>query len=195
MGGSAFGPQDAGPPFSLPASSGPLQSHARFRTIDPAHEGFRCPSDSERRQRSAARPLPFSEAKRRRDRLRCRGTAHSSSGLGRRPLTAVARVRIPYAPLNACLAGLLVSSVTTVARVRIRYAPLLHSVVTRSRRRSPTKGHAHAPSRPATPLGKVPFHGLAPLVELHDLVCYVLVHHRDGRIIPGGIPTQMSRIG
>src|SRR5215211_1200958 len=25
--------------------------------------------------------------------------AHSSSGLGRRPLTAVARVRIPYAPL------------------------------------------------------------------------------------------------
>jgi hypothetical protein len=28
--------------------------------------------------------------------------AHSSSGLGRRPLTAVARVRIPYAPLNPC---------------------------------------------------------------------------------------------
>ena len=38
----------------------------------------------------------------RRTRLRLdgpsRGTAHSSSGLGRRPLTAVARVRIPYGP-------------------------------------------------------------------------------------------------
>jgi hypothetical protein len=30
--------------------------------------------------------------------LPCAGRAHSSSGLGRRPLTAVARVRIPYAP-------------------------------------------------------------------------------------------------
>src|SRR4029453_10643881 len=29
--------------------------------------------------------------------------AHSSSGLGRRPLTAVARVRIPYAPFYAAL--------------------------------------------------------------------------------------------
>ena len=34
------------------------------------------------------------------DRLLCPPTAHSSSGLGRRPLTAVARVRIPYAPLS-----------------------------------------------------------------------------------------------
>src|SRR5918999_6226715 len=28
----------------------------------------------------------------------CASAAHSSRGLGRRPLTAVARVRIPYAP-------------------------------------------------------------------------------------------------
>jgi len=36
-------------------------------------------------------------------------------------------------------------------------------------------------------------HSLAPLVELHDLVCYVLVHHRDGRIIPGGY--ELGRLG
>jgi hypothetical protein len=33
------------------------------------------------------------------DSLLCAPTAHSSSGLGHRPLTAAARVRIPYAPL------------------------------------------------------------------------------------------------
>ncbi|MDP9226077.1 MAG: hypothetical protein M3P18_20010 [Actinomycetota bacterium] len=36
-------------------------------------------------------------------------------------------------------------------------------------------------------------HSLAPLVELHDLACYVLVHHRDGRIIPGGY--ELGRLG
>jgi hypothetical protein len=36
-------------------------------------------------------------------------------------------------------------------------------------------------------------HSLAPLVELHDLVCYVLVNHRDGRIIPGGC--ELGRLG
>lgn len=36
-------------------------------------------------------------------------------------------------------------------------------------------------------------HSLAPLVDLHDLVCYVLVHHRDGRIIPGGY--ELGRLG
>lgn len=29
-------------------------------------------------------------------------------------------------------------------------------------------------------------HSLVPLVDLHDLACYILVHHRDGRIIVGG---------
>lgn len=29
-------------------------------------------------------------------------------------------------------------------------------------------------------------HSLVPIVGLHDLATYVLVHHRDGRIIPGG---------
>ena len=36
-------------------------------------------------------------------------------------------------------------------------------------------------------------HSLVPLVDLHDLVCYVLVHHRDGRIIPGGY--ELGRLG
>jgi hypothetical protein len=36
-------------------------------------------------------------------------------------------------------------------------------------------------------------HSLAPLVDLHDLVCYTLVHHRDGRIIPGGY--ELGRLG
>lgn len=36
-------------------------------------------------------------------------------------------------------------------------------------------------------------HSLAPLVDLHDLVCYVLVHHRDGRIVPGGY--ELGRLG
>jgi hypothetical protein len=43
MGGLAFGPQDAGPP-TAPCSerdAEALHSHARFRTIDAAHEGFR----------------------------------------------------------------------------------------------------------------------------------------------------------
>ena len=35
--------------------------------------------------------------------LPCPRRAHSSSGLGRRPLTAVARVRIPYAPPHKAL--------------------------------------------------------------------------------------------
>lgn len=29
-------------------------------------------------------------------------------------------------------------------------------------------------------------HSLVRLVDLHDLACYILVHHRDGRIIVGG---------
>jgi hypothetical protein len=37
MGGSASGPQDAGPPSALWY---PLHSHARFRTIEPAHGSF-----------------------------------------------------------------------------------------------------------------------------------------------------------
>ncbi len=36
-------------------------------------------------------------------------------------------------------------------------------------------------------------HSLAPLVELHDLVCYTLVHHRDGRIVVGGY--ELGRLG
>jgi hypothetical protein len=56
------------------------------------------PSDSRRRQRPAARPLSLWWRPRPRIGYPVAGTAHSSSGLGRRPLTAVARVRIPYAP-------------------------------------------------------------------------------------------------
>jgi hypothetical protein len=51
-------------------------------------------------------------------------TAHSSSGLGHRPLTAAARVRIPYAPFGASwLSGFgLATRVRRVRRVR-KYAP------------------------------------------------------------------------
>jgi hypothetical protein len=100
MGGSAFGPQGAGPPSAHAASAtrplafscGSAQSTLRTKASDR-------PSDSERRQRSAARPLsPFARRPAGDIGYPVRGTAHSSSGLGRRPLTAVARVRIPYAP-------------------------------------------------------------------------------------------------
>jgi hypothetical protein len=36
-------------------------------------------------------------------------------------------------------------------------------------------------------------HSLAPLVDLHDLVCFTLVLHRDGRVIPGGY--ELRRLG
>ncbi len=36
-------------------------------------------------------------------------------------------------------------------------------------------------------------HSLVPLVDLHDLACYILVHHRDGRIIVGGY--ELGRLG
>ena len=36
-------------------------------------------------------------------------------------------------------------------------------------------------------------HSLVPLVDLHDLACYILVHHRDGRIAVGGY--ELGRLG
>ena len=125
-GGSALGPQSVGPP-SCPRLEAAcifsrLSSQSAVRT-----KAFRS-SVGQRAQAEAGGPASVPcrrPATGREDRLRCRGTAHSSSGLGRRPLTAVARVRIPY-------------------------APLLHSAVTRSRRRSPMRGRVHAPSRAAS---------------------------------------------
>ncbi len=55
-----------------------------------------CPKRAQRRGRRPG--LSRYEVDVSSDRLLCPPTAHSSSGLGRRPLTAVARVRIPYAP-------------------------------------------------------------------------------------------------
>ena len=50
MGGSAFGPQDAGPPSASRAPAGLLHFHAQIRTIAGAHEGFPIVrSDSERK--------------------------------------------------------------------------------------------------------------------------------------------------
>ena len=49
MGGSAFGPQDAGPPSAWRRHLGALHFHARILTIAGAHEGFPIVrSDSER---------------------------------------------------------------------------------------------------------------------------------------------------
>ena len=77
---------------------GTLQFLAPIDTIVRAHEGFpivRRTASADRGRRPGlcpfgdGRPLGSATLSR---------TAHSSSGLGRRPLTAVARVRIPYAP-------------------------------------------------------------------------------------------------
>ena len=95
-----------------------LKTQARIRTIIAAraargrvvsiaasrarHRGWRpslCFSRrrKRRRLRASKRIRPGSSAV---DSLLCAPTAHSSSGLGHRPLTAAARVRIPYAPLS-----------------------------------------------------------------------------------------------
>ena len=77
----------------------PLKSQARVSTIVLRTKASDRPSDSERRrQRPAARPLSPCRQGAAPIGYPVARTAHSSSGLGRRPLTAVARVRIPYAP-------------------------------------------------------------------------------------------------
>ena len=94
--------------------------------------------------------------------LPCPRRAHSSSGLGRRPLTAVARVRIPYAPSYlAWLRGnRMVACVMCVRHARNRrrvrtpvrtWNPAASACeVRRCRRRSTTAGvarrHSSAPS-------------------------------------------------